>query len=60
MKPIHIHLKDEDMDPVAEKLRPLALNIMELLRKYLNELLCGYVIEGPLTSELLWSEYQTW
>ena len=49
--PIHIHLKDKKVEPIAEKLRPVALNLMEPLRNHLDELVKGDVIEGPLGSE---------
>ena len=39
------------MEPIAEKLRPVALNLMEPLRNHLDELVKGDVIEGPLGSE---------
>ena len=49
--PIHIHLKDKKVEPIAEKLRPVALNLMEPLRNHLDELVKGDVIEGPLGLE---------
>ena len=51
LKPIHIHLKENNKTPVAQKLRPVALHLMEPLRKHLEELVAGDVIEGPLDSE---------
>ena len=50
-KPIHIFLKDNKRTPVQQKLRPVALHLMEQLRMHLNKLLKGDVIERPLPSE---------
>ena len=51
LDPIHIHRKEGGRSPVAQKLRPVALHLMEPLRKHLDELVQGGVIEGPLGSE---------
>ena len=48
---IHIHRSEGEKPPVAQKLRPIALHRMEPLKKYLEELVEGDVIEGPLESE---------
>ena len=51
LDPIHIHRKEGGRSPVAQKLRPVALHLMEPLKKHLDELVEGGVIEGPLGSE---------
>ena len=49
-EPIHVHTV-EGRKPVAQKLRPVALHLMEPLKKHLEELKEEGVIEGPLGSE---------
>ena len=48
--PIHIYTK-KGRKPVAQKQRTVAHHYLEPLRKHLDELLTGDVIEGPLGSE---------
>ena len=58
--PIHIYTK-KGREPVAQRQRPVARHYLEPLKKHLEELLEGDVIEGPLGSEharagsLMWS-----
>ena len=48
--PIHIYTK-KGRKPIAQKQRPIARHYLEPLRKHLDELLAGDVIEGLLGSE---------
>jgi hypothetical protein len=50
IEPIHISTK-KGREPVAQKQRPVAKHYLEPLKKHLQELLDGDVIEGPLGSE---------
>ena len=50
IEPIHIYTK-KGREPVAQRQRPVARHYMEPLKKHLEELLQGDVIEGPLGSE---------
>ena len=50
MDPIHIYVK-ENVQPVAQRQRPVALNYMEPLKRHLDELLDEGIIEGPLGSD---------
>ena len=50
MKPIHIFLK-EDVVPVQQKQRPVALHYKDRLKEHIDELAKAGVIEGPLESK---------
>ena len=52
LDPIHVYRSDIDETTVAQKLRPVALYLMELLKIHLEEVVEGDVIKGPLGSEL--------
>ena len=51
LKLIYKHITEVKRTLVAQRLRPVALHLMEPMRNHLEELIKGDVIEGPLGSE---------
>ena len=49
--PIHIHLNDPKKPPVVQKLRPVALHLLEPHRQHKQELVAEGVIEEPSQSD---------
>ena len=49
--PIDIHKNEPKKPLIVQKLRPVALYLLQLLRQHLQELVLEGVIEGPLPSD---------
>ena len=48
--PIHVYI-DKNAKPIAQKQRPIPINMMEPLKQKLDEFVAAGIIEGPLDSE---------